>query len=91
MKFFLSILLLLSTAFYVLPLKEILTGKQSICVTNLDEVKEEGNKKEKNKELFSFSNIYTIVNDSYSSTHHYISFTIPVLLQTIETPPPDLV
>ena len=75
----------------MLPLKEILTGKQAVCVTDLDEVKEESNKKEKAKELLSFSNIYSIVKDSYSSTHHYISFTIPLLLQNIDTPPPDVV
>ena len=49
MKFFLSIFLLLTTAFYVLPVKEILKEKQTMCNTDLDEVKEESNKKEKIK------------------------------------------
>jgi len=91
MKFFLPILLLINTAFYVLPVKEILTEQHSIGITDLDELKEENHQKEKAKELFSFSNIYIIIKDNYSTTNHYISFTIPVLLQSIETPPPDLV
>ncbi len=90
MKFFLSIFLLLTTAFYVLPVKEILKEKQTMCNTDWDEVKEESNKKEKIKELFSFCSTCTIANDSYSSTCQYLSFIIPVLLQTIETPPPDI-
>jgi carbonic anhydrase len=90
MKFFLSILLLLTTAFYVLPVKEILIAGHSICSVDIDEEKEESNKKEKAKELFSSSNIYTIIKDTYSLTHHFLTFLVPVLLHTIETPPPDV-
>lgn len=90
MKFFLSILLLLITAFYVLPLKDILKETESICITDLEELKEESIKKEKVKELFSFTRAYIIANDSYSSTHQYVTFILPVLVHTIEIPPPDL-
>lgn len=90
MKFFLSILLLLTTAFYVLPVKEIFTTGHSICTVDMDEDKEENNKKEKVKELFSFSNINTVIKDTYSCTHHFLTFLVPVLLHTIETPPPDV-
>jgi type III secretory pathway component EscU len=90
MKFFLSILLLLTTAFYVLPVKEILTAGHDICNVDMDEEKEDINKKEKAKELFSSSNIYTIIKDTYSHTHHFLTLSVPVLLHTIETPPPDV-
>jgi len=89
MKSVFSFLLLLTTAFYVLPVKEVLSGKQGICMTDVDDEKEENNKKEKSKELFSFSNAFTIVKHNHSNTFHYISFPIPQLLHTIETPPPD--
>jgi hypothetical protein len=90
MKCFLSILLLLTTVFYVLPVNEILTAGYDICMADIDVEKQENNKKEKNKDLFSFSNVYTTLKDSYSFTHQCKSFSVPVLLQTIETPPPDL-
>jgi type III secretory pathway component EscU len=90
MKFFLSILLLLTTAFYVLPVKEILTAGHDICTVDMDEDKEENNKKEKAKDLFSFSNVYIVIKDTYRFTHYFLSFSIPVLLHTVETPPPDL-
>ena len=89
MKIFLSISLLLITAFYVLPVKEILAASHDICIVDIDELKEESIKKEKAKELFSFSGAYTFLNDKYNSTHQYVSFIIPALLQKIEIPPPD--
>jgi hypothetical protein len=90
MKFFLSILLLLTTALYVLPVKEMITGKYTICTTAFDKSEDEGNKKEKAKELFSFSNTCIIIKESYSCTRSYVSATIPLMLYTIETPPPDV-
>jgi hypothetical protein len=90
MKFFLSILLLLSTAFYVLPVKEILTAEYDICNVDMDEEKGESNKKEKAKELFSSSKVYTVFKDANNQTQHFITFSVPVLLHSIETPPPDL-
>ncbi len=90
MKTFISILLLLITAFYVLPVQEILAAGHDISIVDMDELKEESIKKEKAKEFFSFCSAYSIVNNRYSSTHQYVSFTIPALLQTIETPPPDI-
>jgi hypothetical protein len=56
----------------------------------MDEDKEENNKKEKAKDLFSFSNVYIVIKDTYRLTHYFLSFSIPVLLHTVETPPPDL-
>ena len=89
MKIFLSISLLLITAFYVLPVKEILAASHDICIVDIDELKEESIKKEKAKEFFSFSTASSILTDRYNSIHQYVSFIIPALLQTIETPPPD--
>ncbi len=90
MKIFISILLLLITAFYVLPVQEILAAGHDLCIVDIDELKEESIKKEKAKELFSFSSAYSILNDRYNSTYQYVSFIIPAFLQTIETPPPDI-
>jgi hypothetical protein len=89
MKIFISILLLIITAFYVLPVQEILAAGHDICIIDIDELKEESIKKEKAKELFSFSTASSVLTDRYNSTHQYVSFIIPAFLQTIEIPPPD--
>lgn len=57
-------------------------------MTDLEE-KEDNNKKEKFKELFSFSNSYAVTEDRYTCQHQHIAFNIPVILHTVETPPPD--
>ena len=84
-----SILLLLITSLYVLPVKETFAHVSAVCMTDMEE-KEENNKKEKFKELFSFSNSYMIIEDTYKCKHQHIVVSIPAILHTIETPPPDL-
>jgi hypothetical protein len=90
MKFILSILLLLTTAFYVLPVKELLNSGNDICFADMEKEKEDTNKKEKSKELFSFSTVYTIIEDTYSHSLSFLPFFIPVIQHTVETPPPDI-
>lgn len=90
MKFILSILLLLTTAFYVLPVKELLTAGNDICVADMEKEKEDSNKKEKSKELYSLSTVYTIIKDTHSHSLAFLPFFIPVLQHTVETPPPDI-
>jgi uncharacterized protein YgfB (UPF0149 family) len=90
MKILLSILLLLITSTYILPVKEMLAKGNAVCMADMDEEKEENEKKEKSKELFSFSNTLVILTHSYHNIHQFVSFNIPVPLHTIETPPPDL-
>lgn len=60
----------------------------NICLTDTEVEKDKTKKKE--NELFSFSNSYFIINDSYTSIHSRVSFNVPVLLHTVETPPPDI-
>lgn len=88
MKTLFSILLFLITSIYVLPVKETFTDCNNICLTDVEDEKEKTKKKE--KELFSFSNSYSKIIDSYSSTHSLVSYNIFILLKTVETPPPDL-
>lgn len=90
MKVFFSILFLVATAFYVLPVKELLTAGNDICVADMEKEKEDNNKKEKSKELFSFGTVYTIIKDTYSHSLTSLPFFIPVLQHTVETPPPDI-
>ena len=87
MKTLFSILLLLLTSIYILPVKETLVDCNNICLTDVEDEKQKNKKKE--KELFSFSNSYIKIRDSYTSTHFRVSFNIPILLRTVETPPPD--
>ena len=56
----------------------------------MEKEKEEGNKKEKFKELFSFSTVYTIIKNTYSHSLSFLPFCIPVIQHTVETPPPDI-
>jgi uncharacterized protein YxeA len=90
MKIIVSILLLLITSLYILPVKEMLTKGNAVCMADMDEEKEENEKKEKSKELIFFNNTAFDFNNNYSSLHQFVSFNIPVPLHTIETPPPDL-
>jgi hypothetical protein len=90
MKIILSILLLFITSLYILPVKEMLSKGNAICMADMDEEKGENDKKEKSKELFSFNNSAFSIADNYCIQHKFISFNIPVPLHTIETPPPDL-
>jgi hypothetical protein len=84
-------LLLLITSLYILPVKEMLSKGNAICMADMDGEKEENEKKEKSKELFSFNNAAFTLANNYSSQHQFVSFNIPVPLHTIEIPPPNLV
>jgi hypothetical protein len=91
MKIVFSILLLLITGIYILPVKETLKSGSAVCMADMDSEKEDCSKKEKNKDLFSYINTaYVIVNNVCNNKYHHISFCIPALLHTVETPPPDL-
>ena len=89
MKFLLSILLLLITSIYILPVKEALKGGTAICLADIENEKDESNKKEKLKEFFLASASDIFLTITYYSRHQHIAFNIPVPLHTIETPPPD--
>jgi hypothetical protein len=89
MKFLVSILLLLITTIYILPVKEAVNGGFSICMADMENEKEESDKKEKPKDFFP-----TPVSDLFLKMRccnrpQHIAFNIPVPFHTIETPPPD--
>ena len=89
MKIVLSILLLLITSMYLLPVKEFLKAGTAVCLTDMDEKKEENCNKEKLKDLFSSNIPDWCVENACNNLQQYIYFTIPVPLHTVETPPPD--
>ncbi len=91
MKIIVSILLLIITSLYILPVKEMLSKSSAICMADMDGEKEENEKKEKSKELFSFNNTAVTLINNYSYRHQFVCFNIPVPLHTIETPPPNVV
>ncbi|MBK7434869.1 MAG: hypothetical protein IPI66_13885 [Chitinophagaceae bacterium] len=91
MKRLFSILLILTTSLYVLPVKEVIHLGDPVCMMDMDEAKEETSKKEKNKELFSLSANYLCQQDSYSCLHQMVPVSLPVQLHLVETPPPDQV
>jgi hypothetical protein len=87
MKIVLSILLLLITCIYILPVKEHFNNSTVVCTTDMDTEKEENNKKE--KELISYSSSYHFKNAFDRNIYGHLSCSIPVPLHTVETPPPD--
>lgn len=89
MKLVISILLLLITSLYVLPVKELLNEGTAICMVDIEDEKEES-KKEKNKELFT--SIYSVAFFDQNTCVQYSLNNIhrPFVLHTVETPPPDL-
>lgn len=91
MKTFFAILLLLITAVYILPVRQYVNGEAVVCTTDMDNEKEENNKKEKEKELFSHSAAYHFKNSFRFTIYGHFAYSIPVPLHTVETPPPDLV
>ena len=89
MKFLLSILLLLITTIYILPVKEAVKGGAAICMADMENEKEESDKKEKLKEFFSLSASSIFLTTACCNRYQHIAFNIPVPLHTVETPPPD--
>ena len=85
----LSIFLIVVTSIYVLPVKELLTEKQHICMADMDETKDDVCKKEKVKDLFTISSpAFFIPVNRQAMPFHPAAGTITVL-HTVETPPPD--
>jgi hypothetical protein len=70
-----------------LPVKETFMDGNNICLTDVEDEKE--NNKKKEKELFSLSNSYFELKDSYNITYKVFTFKAHALLHTVETPPPD--
>jgi hypothetical protein len=89
MKFIYTIFLLLITAAYILPVKDIIKGSPGISITDVAEEKEETKIKEKAKEFISFSavEIFAPVKDLSKDQNNKLS--LPSLFHTIEVPPPD--
>jgi hypothetical protein len=89
MKIVLSILILLVTCLYLLPVKELFKSETAVCMADMDEEKEETCNKEKVKDMINFS-ISNMVFVSFSMYRQQHSATkMPVMFYIIETPPPD--
>ena len=82
-------MLLLITTIYILPVKEAVRGGFSICMADMENEKEESNKKETPKDFFPAPASDIFLKMTCSKRQHHIAFNIPVSLHTIETPPPD--
>lgn len=89
MKFLISILLLLVTTIYILPVKEAVKCGFSICMADIENDKEESNKKEKPKDFFPATASDIFLKMACCNRQQHIAFNIPVPLHIIETPPPD--
>ncbi len=90
MKFIVSILLLLATSLYILPVKDFICSKHNVCLADMDETKDDVCKKEKVKELFTFTSLVIFIPLNQQLTHFHTTPVVNSLLHTVETPPPDL-
>lgn len=59
-------------------------------MADMDETKDDVCKKEKVKELFTFSSPIIFIPNNQHGTHFHSTAVINLLLHTVETPPPDL-
>jgi len=84
-------LLILVSAFYVLPVKEAVYSFDQVCMMDMEEAKEESAKKEKSKELFSFNISFGCQPDPNTCTHQPVPVLLPLQHHLVETPPPDAV
>lgn len=89
MKIIISILLLFVIGIYILPVKEMLNKESTIWLTDINEEKEETEKKEKSKELFYFNTTTFYISKSICTLRQHIIFNIPVSHYTVDSPPPD--
>ena len=89
MKKVFSILLIFITIIYILPVKQTLAGTHTVSITDTDEEKNENNKKE--CWLFSFTDKFVVLSTFFVALPKQGTGKIPVLIHTVETPPPDLV
>ncbi len=91
MKMAISILLLLMTAVYLLPVKESLGFRSTYCINDIDETKTENSDKEKVKDLISFSYEYFIALNPTKSIPVIEYWNAELQLHIVETPPPDFI
>jgi len=89
MKFIYTIFLLLITAVYLLPVKDIIKESHGISMTDVAEEQEETKNKEKIKEFISTSRVEIIIPVNRFSKSRNNMLNLPALFHTIETPPPD--
>ena len=89
MKFIYTIFLLLITAAYILPVKDIIKGSPGISITDVAEEKEETKNKEKAKEFISFRAVEIIISINDLSKYQSNKLCLPGLSHTVEAPPPD--
>ncbi len=89
MKIAISILLLLMTAVYLLPVKESLGFRSSYCINDIDEAKTENTEKEKVKDLISFRHEYFIAVNPIRPIPVIEYWNAALQLHVVETPPPD--
>jgi hypothetical protein len=92
MKIFLSILLLIITITYIIPVKDIIVDNNCINLVDIDEEKDnEETKKQKLKEIVVFNKEMINAELKYKSTHHFTALNTSLLLHKVETPPPNTI
>lgn len=90
MKRFFIFILLLTTALYILPVKDFLQQKDTYSFVGLEDSKEETVKKEKTKDLCHIPATVSLVRCAISGIQASFDSPTPVLFHPTETPPPDV-
>jgi hypothetical protein len=91
MKSLLSILLIVITSVYVLPVKQMFIQKATVCCTDMEEEKAEKEKdnKEKIKELFQPYYSFYISQSFTVIPYYFIDCTVNTQVPAADVPPPD--
>jgi NAD-dependent SIR2 family protein deacetylase len=91
MKALLTILLIVITSLYVLPVKEMLTEKATVCCTDIEEEKAEKNNKEKVKEFFYTDHLHYPVQKFTRNKYSVIDYAANTYKIFADGPPPDFI
>lgn len=91
MKLLVNILFLVITVAYALPVKEMLSKASNTCVTDLEEAKIKKSNEEKGKEILSNTHMVPTTVNPVIITVKQININRSLLLQQVETPPPDCI
>ena len=91
MKILIAIFVLLITAAYSLPLKDLFNGYSVSYVIDSDEFKLDEKKEEKTNKLINCLTSKAILNPELVNPFSHFLFIKSQFLHQVETPPPDFI
>ncbi len=91
MKRIITIFLLLLCVAYILPVCAIVKNEIAYSIVDIEDEKEDNNKKEKKVELIIVENTLSYISALCNTRFENIPCTLSPLFHTVETPPPNFI